>query len=357
MSLSELILRTIATALNITTPTTQEVDENSAITAIANVAKVNIGGQTKKPLAGNKTFSRNEIETLGEELLNIAQQSFENIKLITSQNEAKAKLTEFMKAWRMLNNLIYALPDEYYETVNTPHLEDTILGLKRQLTLTNILYHAAKQNNIALIEVVLEYITLGSHNPQKLINGECPQPNQETDYDAPLHIAVRSNQTSATEALLSNPFVNVNCQNSYGDSALHIAVSTNNLPLAETLLAHGKIELNIKNRDGNTPLHVATQKGHTVMVALLLNAGVQIDCWNEDGNRPLHLAVLEKHEPIISLLKEKKAPESENKAGKKPSDYYKPQPQEHLPTTNCKQEAGTPSSLSSAQPSLVLNPF
>lgn len=355
MSLSEIILRTIATALNITISTTQKFDENAIIAAIANTAKIKVNSQSKKPLASNKTFSINEIEALGDALLNIVKQSFENIRLITSKDEAKTKLNEFLHAWRMITKLIYALPDEYYETANTPYLEDVIARLKRQLILTNILYHAAKQNNIAFIEVVLEHIALHSHNPQKLMNAECPQPNQETNYDTPLHAAVRNHQIPATKNLLSNTLINVNSRNSYGDTALHIAISTNNLQLVKILLKHRKIDLNIKNRDGNTPLHIAAQNGHFPTLDLLIKAGAKIDCWNEDGNTPLHLAALNKHESIIKMLQTHHATESNNKAGKKPSDYYKSYSTGHLSPTNGNQEEKT--SPISVQPCLTFNCF
>lgn len=77
-------------------------------------------------------------------------------------------------------------------------------------------------------------------------------------------------------------------QNSDG-SAISIAAEDGKLPMLKTLLDLGA-KPNLMQKDGDRTLHHAIYNGHTEVVTLLLEQGVDIELTSSCGLRSLHLA-------------------------------------------------------------------
>ena len=61
-------------------------------------------------------------------------------------------------------------------------------------------------------------------------------------------------------------------------------------------------DINKSGRDGATPLKIASQRGHDVVVRLLLRFGADVDKRAKDGRTPLHAAAVGGHEPVVRAL-------------------------------------------------------
>mmetsp|Transcript_12742 Transcript_12742/g.16750 ORF Transcript_12742/g.16750 Transcript_12742/m.16750 type:complete len:215 (-) Transcript_12742:249-893(-) len=63
--------------------------------------------------------------------------------------------------------------------------------------------------------------------------------------------------------------------------------------------------LDVKNDQGYTPLHLAAGFGHTKVVRVLLNMGVDVNAQTLTGYTPLYLAKSGGHEEIAAMISEK----------------------------------------------------
>ena len=73
--------------------------------------------------------------------------------------------------------------------------------------------------------------------------------------------------------------------------------------VVQAILGHPNIQLNKQAIDGSTPLYIASQKQHTEIVALLINAsGILVNRGNVEGISPLQVAAKIGHLNITTLL-------------------------------------------------------
>ncbi|KAG4069648.1 hypothetical protein HA402_014671 [Bradysia odoriphaga] len=142
------------------------------------------------------------------------------------------------------------------------------------------LHLAAKNGNIAAVEIILEHRRSASLNDfEKFINcvdhggwtaivwaaeiGHAAMVScflnhgadttiQDTERNSLLHWATISNDIETVGPVLLNGGCDVNGQNKNGDTALHIACRNSNLNICMLLLAY-KADLDIRNKEGNRP--------------------------------------------------------------------------------------------------------
>ena len=110
--------------------------------------------------------------------------------------------------------------------------------------------------------------------------------------------AVRDGSWKAFDLLLSNPKINVNQQNPFGESALMYVSLVGDLPRAQKLIDMGAKS----DQDGWSPLHYASIKGRTNIVRLLLAKGARPNEISPTGDTPLILAVQSDSIETVQLL-------------------------------------------------------
>jgi ankyrin repeat protein len=128
---------------------------------------------------------------------------------------------------------------------------------------------------------------------------------QDQEGNTPLHLAVQKGKIDFVEMLLKDPKINVNLKNDNlkddtSQTPLEIAVDANNIELVKLLL---KVKHDFDSLDGDSPLHQAVTLGHTEIVELLLNAGLdgtQKTEWG--GDSVFHLAADQNDLKTLQLL-------------------------------------------------------
>lgn len=108
-------------------------------------------------------------------------------------------------------------------------------------------------------------------------------PNQQT----PLILAVREDSLRAFDVLLASPKIDVNLPNGFNETPLMYIALLGDVPRTQKLLSKGARV----NQSGWSALHYAAIKGHSKIVALLINNGAKVNEYSPDGDTPLILAV------------------------------------------------------------------
>lgn len=131
-------------------------------------------------------------------------------------------------------------------------------------------------------------VRLGEPNVSKLLN----RPINEGEYA--LHVAARSNNPAIVELLLqagANPNQESEETGTHlGYSAAHYAASNGDIETLRILFNY-KAGLGRTSADLWTPLHLAAYKGHSAVIAFLLEKGVDVDCLNNYKQTPLVFSV------------------------------------------------------------------
>ena len=101
--------------------------------------------------------------------------------------------------------------------------------------------------------------------------------------------AIEENNLEALKALLADPHVDVDTQDSFGNSALHHAAQHSCLEACRLIVdAHANVD--VTNDEGTTPLQYAVFYDNLDCVDLLLGAKASPDLEDSDGTTPLALA-------------------------------------------------------------------
>jgi F-box protein 11 len=85
------------------------------------------------------------------------------------------------------------------------------------------------------------------------------------------------------------------------DRVIFSAVATNNLPKMESLL-EAKADISIRSTRGRSPLQVAVTEGFDSLAVLLLEHGASILVQDDDNRTALHLAAMKGHTSILASL-------------------------------------------------------
>lgn len=116
---------------------------------------------------------------------------------------------------------------------------------------------------------------------------------------------IESGDTEVVKLILTQG-VDVNLRNSVGETALHVAAFWGREEIAKLLLAYGA-DINAKNSDGEIPLIVAARALNSKprVVKLLLDAGSEIDVYAAClmGNKEKVCSLLKQHPDLVKIRK------------------------------------------------------
>ncbi len=123
----------------------------------------------------------------------------------------------------------------------------------------------------------------------------------ETDYDAPIHKAVREGRYDKAEFILKIMPAMANKKAAFGQSPLHIAIKKGNLKCAELLLEF-EADVNAQDNHKQTPLHIAVTTHNLRAVMLLRAAGARATIKDEREKTAFDLAASKGLADIAALL-------------------------------------------------------
>ncbi len=123
----------------------------------------------------------------------------------------------------------------------------------------------------------------------------------ETDYDSPIHRAVREGRYEKAEVILKIMPLAVNKKAAYEQRPLHIAVRKNNLRCAELLLTY-EADVDVQDKHKQTALHVAASLGNLKAIQLLLAAGASTSILDENKLTASGLALKKGYDDVALLL-------------------------------------------------------
>ena len=121
----------------------------------------------------------------------------------------------------------------------------------------------------------LDLYNILNKNPY-LVNTE--DENNETF----LSYAIKRNNNSLINLILTSPLLNLTYQNQQGNTYLHLAVIQQNIKLIQNLIDKG-IFIDIQNNDGNTALHLAYYINNIEIIKLLINNNIDFGIKNKKG--------------------------------------------------------------------------
>ena len=104
---------------------------------------------------------------------------------------------------------------------------------------------------------------------QKLIDFSLFERNKEGKTQILFAAAIYD--ANALNNILTNPFIDVNIPDIFGNTSLNLAARNRHIDFVRLLLKRKDITVNIKNKTEYTPLHNATEKGHLKCIHMLLS--------------------------------------------------------------------------------------
>lgn len=169
-------------------------------------------------------------------------------------------------------------------------------GAKTNIDLTPALCNAASANNWKVIELILDVQNQRwrEQSPYVRVNGIGNQ------HQTALITAAWADRGAAAKALCRDSRVDLHCCDRSGMNVLQVSVLEGHTEFLKSILERDDLDVNVRGRWGETPLILATRKGHTTVVALLLDSG-KVDLGLKDMTAK-DVAVMKDHAPIIKLL-------------------------------------------------------
>ena len=119
--------------------------------------------------------------------------------------------------------------------------------------------------------------------------------------DTRLHIAVKEENVTAVNTLLTKFHVDVNAANKRQETPLMLATALGNDMLFQLLLAHGA-NINKRNIKQCTVLHIALMYKRTTIAMQLLAFTNMAESQTREGDTPLHCAANHGLLPLVRLL-------------------------------------------------------
>ncbi|MGL4563537.1 MAG: ankyrin repeat domain-containing protein [Brevinema sp.] len=183
------------------------------------------------------------------------------------------------------------------------HNSNLVTKLSNYSCLDQLVYNTTVSNNQPLLKSLLEIggnvaavnidsipmihgsVSLGLKDMVIFLLNHGANIEQTSPYgDTPLTMAVYAEEFDIVEYLI-NYGANINHRETNGDTSLHIAVRRKNKEITKLLLSQPNIELNVKNIYGETPLDIAKESNDPELFLIINNAVKQnIEDKNYDSN-------------------------------------------------------------------------
>ncbi|XP_050211574.1 ankyrin repeat-containing protein At5g02620-like [Mercurialis annua] len=158
---------------------------------------------------------------------------------------------------------------------------------------TTPLHSAASQGHIEVVKFLLE------RDSSSLVT------IAKSNFKTALHSAARNGHLEILKALLSkDPGISTKIDRK-GQTALHMAVKGQNVQVVDELILSETCLINMVDSKGNNPLHIAARKGRAEIVKKLLeNKGLDKIAINRSGETAFDTAQKSGHSAVISILEE-----------------------------------------------------
>ena len=130
--------------------------------------------------------------------------------------------------------------------------------------------------------------------------------NSEID-DKEINTIIKKSSTLDAQSLYKILIKNPNLVNSIDDkkeSILSLAIKNNNISVSNLILTSPILDLNYQDKDGNSYLHLAILYKQEDIVKSLIEKGIFLNKKNNKGNTALHLAYINYDKNIINILEE-----------------------------------------------------
>ena len=121
----------------------------------------------------------------------------------------------------------------------------------------------------------------------------------------PIHWAARKGHTAIIQLLLQTGQVNVNTADFKGLTPLMTAAMYGKMITACYLLGMGA-QHHLTDINGDAAIHWASYKGHSEIIQILINSGVDLSKTDNFGSTPLHLSCLSGNIQSVKLLCQKR---------------------------------------------------
>ena len=155
----------------------------------------------------------------------------------------------------------------------------------------NALHFATHAQNVNILDFLLQ-------------KGVIPINGTDHHQRTPLHVAALNNKVKATETLLTEPSIELNCKDRWGDTPLSTALHRKNFEVAVLLIeARANTNSNTVDRNLQALFFKAVELGSVHAVRALIKKGADVLERDEDGEMALHIALRRKDDEMIQLLR------------------------------------------------------
>ena len=239
---------------------------------------------------------------------------------ITDENESVLQITVSQKNnEEMLKELLKYRP-EFLTTVNSAVSPERTLLDRRDFKMLHIyldyIYEECRESDIALSELkktlvdnpMLLHRCIISNEAgisRRLLQLGANGASMNQSGETAIFYASKKGMEDIVRALLEN-HTNPDTQNRDGTRPIHAACDFGFVKIVEYLLDHGcdpscQVPATAPNA-GFTPLMLAARRGHSEIITVLHNYGVDMDTQKEDGYSALHLTALNGHIEALKAL-------------------------------------------------------
>ncbi|KAI3453887.1 hypothetical protein Pfo_010550 [Paulownia fortunei] len=146
--------------------------------------------------------------------------------------------------------------------------------------------------------------------------GKKPSATNANSGNEELHVAARSGDLTAVQAICSGNPLAVNSRDRHSRTPLHLAAWSGHAEVVN-YLCKNKADVGAAAMDDMGAIHFAAQKGHLEVIKILVTSGVSIKSSNRKGMTALHYAAQGSNLELVKYLLKKGANKDlKNQAGK-----------------------------------------
>ncbi|XP_046555766.1 ankyrin repeat domain-containing protein 50-like [Haliotis rubra] len=136
---------------------------------------------------------------------------------------------------------------------------------------------------------------------KQLLSG--PEANDSLDKNGTslLMTAVEYGHRDEFDFLVSKGF-DVYQVDKFGNNVLHVACIGGDVDLVSYIITQNIVDINSRGQFGRTPVMAAAEKGHKIVLDVLVSHGADLYCVDDDGDNILHAACLGGHVQMVEYL-------------------------------------------------------